>query len=73
MMDILLPEIVCIEGRCYRFCESSAWSQKKELGSYQEEAYEPDYETNDEEPCDASIEIMPDRGNRWKHSFHVNR
>lgn len=72
-MDILQPEIVCVEGRCYRFCDSFAWSKGKEVGAYHEETYEPDYEINDEEPCDSSIEIVPDRGNRWKHSFYVNR
>lgn len=73
MMDILEPKLVWVEGRCYRFCDESAWSQGKELGSYQEETYEPDYGSNDEESCDASIEIVRFRGNRYKHSFHVNR
>ncbi|XP_032453042.1 activating signal cointegrator 1 complex subunit 1-like [Nasonia vitripennis] len=72
MMDILEPELVWVEGRCYRFCDKFAWSQGKEIASYVEESYEPDYGSNDEESCDASIEIVPSRGNRYKHSFHVN-
>ena len=72
MRDILEPELVWVEGRCYRFCDKPAWSQGRDLGSYEEETCEPDCISNDEE-CDAPIEIVPARGNRLKHSFYVNR
>lgn len=64
---------IWIDGRCYRFCDSCVWSQGKELQSYVEEFYEPDYyESNDEEERDASIEIVPaGRGDRLKHSFYI--
>lgn len=71
-MDILQPELVWIDGRCYRFFDNNSWSHGKELGSYIEETYEPDYGSYDEESCDASIEIVPMNGNRYKHSFYVN-
>ncbi|XP_014203478.1 activating signal cointegrator 1 complex subunit 1 [Copidosoma floridanum] len=72
MEDILEPELVWVDGRCYRCCDSSAWCQENELQSYVEEAYEPDYGSNDEESCDASIEIVPVRGDRLEHRFYVN-
>ena len=69
-MDVLKPEIVLVDGRCYRFFDSTAWSQNRELGSYEEETFQPTYDS-DEDICDSNIEIVPHTGGRYKHSFHA--
>lgn len=71
-MDVLKPEIVLVDERCYRFFDSTAWSQNRELGSYEEETFQPTYDS-DEDICDSNIEIVPHSGGRYKHSFHVPR
>ncbi|XP_033228166.1 activating signal cointegrator 1 complex subunit 1-like [Belonocnema kinseyi] len=71
-MDVLKPEIVLVDGRCYRFFDSTSWSQNRELGSYEEESFQATYDS-DQEVCDGNIEIFAHSGGRYKHSFHVPR
>ncbi|KAL7292945.1 hypothetical protein TKK_0013398 [Trichogramma kaykai] len=72
-MDILKPELVWVENRCYRFCDNSTWSRGKNLKPYEEEAcFEPDYDVCNEESCEEPIEIEIYKENRFKHSFHLN-
>ncbi|KAJ8681231.1 hypothetical protein QAD02_017018 [Eretmocerus hayati] len=72
-MDILEPELIWVEGRCYRFCDKYAWSNDKNLEPYEEEFYDPDVYSSEEESGDDPIEVVPFKGNNFKHSFYVNR
>ncbi|KAL2715647.1 activating signal cointegrator 1 complex subunit 1 isoform X2 [Vespula squamosa] len=68
-MDVLKPELIWVDGRCYRFFESEAWINKNNMDSYVEEDYQADY--TDEESSDFNIEIVPHGEAKLKHSFHV--
>jgi activating signal cointegrator complex subunit 1 len=71
-MDILQPELIWVEGRCYRVNSKSSMSHRNQLPADEEETYEPDEIYRDED-YDESIEIEPYRGNLYKHSFYVNK
>lgn len=71
-MDQLKPKIVSVNGRNYRFPDSSAWTQYRNVESYEEESYEPIIDS-DEEIDDSNIEIVPYSGGRYMHAFHVPR
>ena len=71
-MDILKPELVLVEERCYRFFDSTSWFQNRNIGIYEEESYEPIYDSS-EDICDSNIEVVPYTGGRYKHSFHIPR
>lgn len=68
-MDVLKPELIWVDGRCYRFFDSNAWTNENNLDSYLEDDYQAD-DTN-EEACDSNIEIVPYDDTRFKHSYHV--
>lgn len=75
-MDVVDPKLVWIEDRCYRFGDETAWSHDhRDLGTYQEEDYEPDYALDEDSlQCGEDyIEIETTKGDRLKHSFYVNR
>ncbi|XP_012274599.1 activating signal cointegrator 1 complex subunit 1 [Orussus abietinus] len=71
-MDVLHPQLVWVEGRCYRFFESDEWSKYRASATYEEEEYEPDINSADEF-CNNDIEIVPFVGGKYKHSFYVAR
>lgn len=71
-MDSLKPKIVTVDKRNYRFPDSSAWTQYRNVGTYEEETSEPIYDS-DEESNESNIEIKPHFGGRFIHSFHVPR
>ncbi|KAI4499248.1 hypothetical protein M0802_005508 [Mischocyttarus mexicanus] len=68
-MDVLKPELIWVDGRCYRFFESEAWINKNNMDSYVEEDYQADY--TDEESSDLNSEIVPHGETKFKTSFHV--
>ncbi|XP_012256906.2 activating signal cointegrator 1 complex subunit 1 isoform X1 [Athalia rosae] len=70
--NILNPELVWIDGRCYRFNESSAWSKERGTATYQEEStyLENDYDSGDDEPSLQKIDIEATDGGNFKHSFY---
>ncbi|XP_015191334.1 PREDICTED: activating signal cointegrator 1 complex subunit 1-like [Polistes dominula] len=68
-MDVLKPELIWVDGRCYRFFESEAWINKSNMDSYVEEDYQADY--TDEESFDLKSEIVPHGETKFKISFHV--
>lgn len=68
-MDVLKPELIWVDGRCYRFFESDAWTNTNVMDSYMEDDFQADY--TDEEASDFNIEIVPHEESKFKHSFHV--
>lgn len=68
-MDVLKPELIWVDGRCYRFFDSNAWTNENNLDTYLEDDYQADY--TDEEACDSNIETVPYDDTRFKHSYHV--
>ncbi|XP_043274511.1 activating signal cointegrator 1 complex subunit 1 [Venturia canescens] len=71
-MDVMEPKLVWVEGRCYRFFESDAWSAK-DLASapYVEDSNPQEFCDLNEDTCPVDIEITPIEGGRYKHSFYV--
>ncbi|CAL1684825.1 unnamed protein product [Lasius platythorax] len=65
-MDVLEPELIWVNGRCYRFYESSAWKNIHTSAPYMEDK---ESVCSDEE-SETSIEIVPHNG-RFKHTFYV--
>lgn len=73
-MDILKPELVWVEGRCYRRYESHVWANTRNVSSYVEDDCQPDYEDDDDDDdgvCDKKIEIVPHGAAKFKHTFYV--
>lgn len=69
-MDVLKPELVWVEGRCYRVYESVKQNQDaRNLSPYVED---DEMGCNDsEEEYDSDIEIVQYGSTRYKHTFHV--
>ncbi|KZC07262.1 PREDICTED: activating signal cointegrator 1 complex subunit 1 [Dufourea novaeangliae] len=65
-MNVLKPELVWVDGRCYRMLEKT---ESDGIVPYTEDDYF-DHE-NQEEFNDADIEITPYGSSRFQHSFHV--
>lgn len=67
------PELVWIDGRCYRFCESGVWSEERGRAVYEEESMyaENDYYSDDDSVGD-EIDVQLDRG-KYKHSFYIDK
>ncbi|XP_072745481.1 uncharacterized protein [Anoplolepis gracilipes] len=66
MMDVLEPELIWVNGHCYRFYENSAWKNIDTSAPYMEDK---ESVCSDEE-SESSIEIVPHNG-RFKHAFYV--
>lgn len=69
MMDVLKPQLVWVDNRCYRFFDSDAWSDMQSTAPYVEDNYPMDYQ--DEGESDDDIEIVPHKSSQFKHEFHV--
>ncbi|EZA56279.1 activating signal cointegrator 1 complex subunit 1 isoform X2 [Ooceraea biroi] len=65
-MDVLEPELVWINGRCYRFYESSAWKNMDTSAPYVED----EELVSSEDESDTDIEIVS-CGTMFKHTFYV--
>ncbi|XP_046736458.1 activating signal cointegrator 1 complex subunit 1 isoform X1 [Diprion similis] len=67
----LRPELVWIDGRCYRFCDSGAWSKDRGTAAYQEESMylEDDYDS-DEDSASEEFDVQPYNG-KFKHTFYL--
>lgn len=66
MMNVLEPELIWVNGRCYRFYESSAWKNIDTSVPYMEDR---ESVCSDEE-SEINIEIVSHNG-RFKHTFYV--
>lgn len=66
-MDAVKPELIWVEGRCYRFLEGSA--NTLNMTPYIEDDDQLDYE--EEETHDTEIEIVPYGASKFKHTFSV--
>lgn len=65
-MDVLEPELIWVNGRCYRFYESTTWKNIHTSAPYMED--KESVCSNEESETD--IEIVP--YNSWfKHTFYV--
>ena len=68
-MDILKPELVWVDGRCYRVLENT--NRTNDVSPYFEDN---NYQLDDkdaEDEYDSNIEIIPYGSAKFKHSFHV--
>lgn len=65
-MDILEPELIWVNGRCYRFYESSAWENIHASAPYMEDKES----VCSEEELESDIEIVA-CDTCFKHSFYV--
>lgn len=65
-MDVLEPELIWVNGRCYRFYESTAWKNIHSSAPYMEDM-ESDC-SNEESETD--IEIVS-HDTRFEHTFYV--
>lgn len=71
-MDVMEPKLVWVEGRCYRFYESDAWSAKDHDGTpYVEDSNPQEFSDLNEDTCPIDVDIVPIDGGRYKHSFYV--
>lgn len=66
-MDVLEPELIWVNGRCYRFYESSAWKNIHTSAPYMEDK---ESLCSDEESETSNIVIESHNG-RFKHAFYV--
>ncbi|XP_011704169.1 PREDICTED: activating signal cointegrator 1 complex subunit 1 isoform X3 [Wasmannia auropunctata] len=65
-MDVLEPELIWVNGQCYRFYESTAWKNIHTSAPYMED--KESVCSNDDSETD--IEIVP-HGTSFKHTFYV--
>lgn len=65
-MDILEPELIWVNGRCYRFYENSAWKSIHTSAPYMEDKES----VCSEEELESDIEITA-HDTCFKHSFYV--
>ena len=69
-MDILKPELVWVDGRCYRVLENT--KRTNDVSSYFEDNnYQLDDKDAEDECYDSNIEIVPYGSTKFKHAFHV--
>ncbi|XP_020296338.1 activating signal cointegrator 1 complex subunit 1 isoform X2 [Pseudomyrmex gracilis] len=68
-MDVLEPELIWVNGRCYRFYESSVWKNINTSAPYMEDDNES--VVCSEEESDTDIEIVPHNDTQFKHTFYV--
>lgn len=69
-MNILQPELIWIDGRCYRLFGNIERPSAQNISPYFEDNYQMDYKDSEDE-CD--IEIVPYESTRFKHIFHVSK
>ncbi|PBC27387.1 activating signal cointegrator 1 complex subunit 1 isoform X1 [Apis cerana] len=69
-MNILQPELIWIDGRCYRLFGNIERLSAQNISPYFEDNYQMDYKDSEDE-CD--IEIVPYESTRFKHTFHVSK
>lgn len=65
-MDVLEPELIWVNGCCYRFYESSAWKNIDTSTPYMEDKES----VCSDEVSDTDIEIVPHNG-QFKNTFKV--
>jgi len=65
-MDVLEPELIWINGQCYRFYESNVWKNMDTSTPYMEDK-ELIYSGDESDP---DVEIIP-YGTSFKHTFYV--
>ncbi|KAK0086430.1 hypothetical protein PV325_003207 [Microctonus aethiopoides] len=72
-MDILKPELIWVEGRCYRFCDNTVWSSEQSNVPYQEDYYQSEYEDiMGDEACDGDeMQIDLTNNGSFKHLYYV--
>lgn len=70
-MNVLKPELMWVDGRCYRLSANTEWSNARNLSPYVEDSCHLDYNDYEDEHCDSNIEIIPCGGSKFKHTFHV--
>lgn len=66
LMDILEPELIWINKRCYRFYESSIWKSIDTSKPYMED----EQSICSEEESEIDIKIIP-HNTGFKHAFYV--
>ncbi|CAL7941907.1 unnamed protein product [Xylocopa violacea] len=71
MMNVLNPELMWVDGRCYRILENTGWSDANNISPYVEDNCSSDFKDSEDEYSDTDIEIEPYGSARFKHSFHV--
>lgn len=65
-MDVLEPELLWVNGRCYRFCEKTAWKNIQTSAPYMEDK---ESICSDEE-SKTDIEIVSHHSG-FKHTFYA--
>ncbi|OAD55577.1 Activating signal cointegrator 1 complex subunit 1 [Eufriesea mexicana] len=68
-MNVLNPELIWVDGRCYRFLGNTELSHSRD--PYFEENYQMDYKDSEDECYDTDIEIVPYGATTFKHTFYV--
>ncbi|KOC69171.1 Activating signal cointegrator 1 complex subunit 1 [Habropoda laboriosa] len=70
-MNVLKPELIWVEDRCYRLLGNTESLDSRNISPYVEDSYQLDYKDCEVESYDADIEIVPYKGTQFKHTFHV--
>lgn len=68
VMDVLEPELIWVDGQCYRFYEKSVWKNIHTSAPYMEDKESENY--SEEELSGIDIEIKTYDA-YFKHSFRV--
>lgn len=67
MMDVLKPELIWVDGKCYRFFESTAWKNINASVPYMEDK---DSACSEEDSENDDLEITFN-DSKLQHSFYV--
>ncbi|XP_048269152.1 activating signal cointegrator 1 complex subunit 1 isoform X1 [Bombus terrestris] len=71
-MDILKPELIWVDGRCYRVLENIERTDARDIPPYFEDNnYNLDDKDSEDEYYDTDIEIVPYGSTRFKHTFRA--
>ncbi|XP_003705532.3 activating signal cointegrator 1 complex subunit 1 [Megachile rotundata] len=70
-MNVLKPELIWVDGRCYRLLANTEWSNARNLSPYVEDNCQLNCNDYEEEHYDSDIEIVPHGASKFKHTFYV--
>lgn len=71
-MDVLKPELIWVEDRCYRFPDNSVWSTKQINAPYEEDYDQMEDDINQEvNNSDCNIVIKTLKDGRFQHDATI--
>lgn len=70
-MDILKPELIWVDGRCYRVLENIERTDARDVPYFEDNNYNLDDKDSEDEYYDTDIEIVPYGSTRFKHTFRA--